>query len=104
MAAPAASPVTVAAGSHEEFITEHYWGYTAGRRTGEYRVEHPRWRIWPAVTAKFQADVATLYGQQFAAPLAALPVSQFIAEGSHVQVLRRSDDPALIEASRLGQN
>src|SRR5205823_9463702 len=27
-------------GSHEEFITEHYWGYTArGERTSEYRIE-----------------------------------------------------------------
>jgi uncharacterized protein len=36
-----------APGSQEEFITEHYWGYTAcGERTSEYRVEHPRWKIW----------------------------------------------------------
>ncbi len=32
-----------ALGSHEQFITEHYWGYTArGERTSEYRIEHPR--------------------------------------------------------------
>ena len=36
------------AGSHEEFITEHYWGYTARRGCSEYRVEHPRWRLWTA--------------------------------------------------------
>ncbi|MEP6810645.1 MAG: DUF2071 domain-containing protein, partial [Chthoniobacterales bacterium] len=31
-------------GSHEEFITEHYWGYTKRRATtSEYQVEHPRW-------------------------------------------------------------
>ena len=89
---------SVPAGSHEEFITEHYWGYTAGKRTSEYRVEHPRWKIWPAQTASFAADVAALYGEQFVAPLAAAPASQFIAEGSHVQVWRKFDDPVLAEA------
>ncbi|MEY2557543.1 MAG: uncharacterized protein QOE34_968 [Verrucomicrobiota bacterium] len=78
-------------GSHEEFITEHYWGYTARRsRLGEYRVEHPRWRLWIAQTTKFEADVATLYGPQFVEALAAPPASAFIAEGSHVEVLRRT--------------
>jgi uncharacterized protein len=98
MTAVAGPPHDVVPGSHEEFITEHYWGYTAGRRTSEYRVEHPRWRIWPAATASFKGDVATLYGAQFAAPLAAPPISQFIAEGSHVQVFRKIDDPVLVEA------
>jgi uncharacterized protein YqjF (DUF2071 family) len=84
-------PQASARGSHEEFITEHYWGYTA-RRSGlsEYRVEHPRWRLWPAQTARFEADVATLYGPQFVDALSEPPVSAFIAEGSPVEVLRRS--------------
>ena len=88
----------VPAGSHEEFITEHSWGYTAGKRTSEYRVEHPRWKIWPAQSAALSADVATLYGEQFVAPLSSKPVSQFIAEGSHVQIWRKFDDAALVEA------
>jgi uncharacterized protein YqjF (DUF2071 family) len=84
-------PQDSALGSHEEFITEHYWGYT-GRRSGlsEYRVEHPRWRLWTAQTARFDADVGTLYGPQFVEPLAAPPVSGFIAEGSNIEVHRRS--------------
>ena len=98
MCAAAGLPQSVPAGSHEEFIIEHYWGYTAGKRTSEYRVEHPRWRIWPATSADFKADVATLYGQQFVETLAAPPASRFIAEGSHVQVFRRADDPVLVEA------
>ena len=78
-------------GSHEEFITEHYWGYTA-RRSGlsEYRVEHPRWKIWHAQTTRFEADVATLYGPQFVEALSSRAVSAFIAEGSPVEVLRRT--------------
>jgi hypothetical protein len=89
----------VAVGSHEEFITEHYWGYTAGRNvTSEYRVEHPRWKIWNAHEATLKADISKLYGSEFVAALSAKPVSQFIAEGSHVQVWRKVDDPALIAA------
>lgn len=103
MTAAAGLPHSVPAGSHEEFIIEHYWGYTAGKTTSEYRVEHPRWRIWPATAASFKADVTTLYGHQFVETLAAPPVSQFIAEGSHVQVFRKADDPVLVEAVTSGR-
>ena len=84
-----------AAGSHEEFITDHYWGYTArtDRRTSEYRVEHPRWKIWRADSFELKADIATLYGEKFVEPLEARPVSAFIADGSHVEVQRRTADP-----------
>jgi uncharacterized protein YqjF (DUF2071 family) len=84
-------PRSAAEGSHEEFITEHYWGYTA-RPAGcsEYRVEHPCWRLWTAETVKFDAEVATLYGPQFVETLAAPPVSAFIADGSNIQVHRRT--------------
>ena len=83
-------PQSAGHGSHEEFITEHYWGYTA-RRSGcsEYRVEHPRWRLWKAATTKFDADVATLYGPQFVETLKAPPVSGFIADGSGIEVHQR---------------
>lgn len=81
------------AGSHEEFITEHYWGYTAlPNRVSEYRVEHPPWRYWPATEWNLTADIATLYGPVFVETLAAPPASAFIAEGSHVQVFRRSEE------------
>ena len=58
-------PQTILAGSHAEFITEHYWGYTCFRGgCSEYRVEHPRWKIWNADNFEFSADVAALYGDQ----------------------------------------
>ena len=84
-------PQSAGHGSHEEFITEHYWGYTA-RRDGcsEYRVEHPRWRLWKADTTKFDADVATLYGPQFVETLAVTPISAFIADGSGIHVHQRN--------------
>ena len=81
---------SIPAGSHAEFITEHYWGYTRTRSgCSEYRVEHPRWKIWNAETFELKADIATLYGEQFVEPLSAEPRSAFIAEGSPIQVLRR---------------
>ena len=81
---------TIPAGSHSEFITEHYWGYTCVRSgCSEYRVEHPRWKIWNADKFEFSADVATLYGKQFAEPLSQPPRSAFIADGSPIEVLLR---------------
>jgi len=84
-------PEDSAPGSHEEFITEHYWGYTA-RRSGlsEYGVQHPRWKLWRANSTTFDADIGALYGPQFVEPLSAPPASAFIAEGSHVEVLRKT--------------
>jgi uncharacterized protein YqjF (DUF2071 family) len=83
-------PQTIAAGSHPEFITEHYWGYTRVRGgCSEYRVEHPRWKIWEAASFEFSADVVALYGEQFAKTLAAPPCSTFIADGSAIIVERK---------------
>lgn len=84
----------ILAGSHAEFITEHYWGYTAVRSgCSEYRVEHPRWKVWNADTFEFKADVAALYGEQFVEPLSAKPRSALIAEGSPIKVLLREQLP-----------
>jgi uncharacterized protein YqjF (DUF2071 family) len=84
-------PAAIPAGSHAEFITEHYWGYTCVRGgCSEYRVEHPRWKIWHAETFELRADVAKLYGEQFVGTLSAPPRSAFIADGSPITVERRS--------------
>ena len=84
-------PQSIPAGSHAEFITEHYWGYTCLRSgCAEYRVEHPRWKIWNASSFELNADVASLYGEQFAATLSQQPRSAFIAGGSPITIARRS--------------
>ena len=82
------SPQEAAPGSEEEFITEHYWGYSSLRGGGcvEYQVEHPRWRVWKLLRPVLDCDVAALYGRQFAAPLAGEPSSAFLADGSEVAV------------------
>jgi uncharacterized protein YqjF (DUF2071 family) len=79
---------SLTAGSEAEFITEHYWGYNAQRdgSTLEYRVEHPRWRVYDVADAKLDCDVAGLYGEQFRESLRRKPSSAFLAEGSAVTV------------------
>jgi uncharacterized protein YqjF (DUF2071 family) len=79
-----------APGSEEEFITEHYWGYSSLRGGGcmEYRVEHPSWRVWKLSRPVLDCDVAALYGPRFAGPLAAEPSSAFLADGSEVTVYK----------------
>jgi uncharacterized protein len=86
----AGEPAPIAAGSQEEFITEHYWGYTAQRDGGtlEYRVEHPPWRIWRAAEPDLQCDAAELYGAEFAPVFGGKPESAFVAEGSPIAVYR----------------
>jgi uncharacterized protein YqjF (DUF2071 family) len=82
----AASPLET--GSEEEFITEHYWGYTRQRDGGtiEYRVEHPRWNVWRTADASWPVSVAPVYGDAFADALSGTPRSVFVADGSAVTV------------------
>jgi uncharacterized protein len=79
-----------AEGSLSQFITEHYWGYTAGRGGDslEYEVQHPPWRVWNAKQAGFSGNAAGLYGAKIAQILGREPDSAFLAEGSPVTVFR----------------
>jgi uncharacterized protein len=75
-------------GSEEEFVTEHYWGYTPQKdgSTLEYEVKHPRWKVWRAANTVLDCDVATLYGNHFSPYIQGEPSSAFLAEGSPVSV------------------
>lgn len=80
-------PQEIAAGSLEEFITEHYWGFThRPSNSTQYEVAHPRWRIRGVTESNVQADIASLYGERFVESLSAPPASAFLAEGSAVLV------------------
>lgn len=81
-------PRSAAPQSVEEFITEHYWGYTRQRDGGtlEYRVDHPRWQIWDVSAPPVDGDLEATYGTQFASVVCARPVSAFLAGGSPVTV------------------
>jgi uncharacterized protein len=86
----AGGPRDIGEGSAEEFIFEHYHGYTRQRDGGtvEYQVEHPRWRAWQTSESLLDVDVPALYGAPFAASLSGKPRSAFVAEGSPILVRR----------------
>lgn len=82
-------------GSLEEWISEHYFGYST-RGTGkggttatttEYGVEHPRWRVRPARDWQVAIPAAAaLYGEAMAERLRGAPDNGFVAEGSAVLI------------------
>jgi uncharacterized protein len=76
-----------AEGSFEQFITEHYWGYSAGRgQCFEYRVAHQPWNVWTTSAARFHGNDDSLYGPQLGAILRRAPDSALVADGSPVIV------------------
>jgi uncharacterized protein YqjF (DUF2071 family) len=82
-----AQPHAMAEGSAEEFITEHYYGYSAGRGSvREYRVEHPRWQVYGVRSYDVDCDFALLYGEGFGFLNRATPDSVMLADGSAVAV------------------
>jgi len=86
----AGAPSLPAEGSPEQFITEHYWGYSRQRDGGtvEYHVSHVPWKVWTASPAHFSGDTRDLYGDKLTQLLAKTPASAFIAEGSPVKVFK----------------
>ena len=74
-------------GSLEEFLTIRHWGYNGerGKDTLEYRVDHPRWRVWHARNARAEYQAEPLCGGELARELTS-PVSALIAEGSAVTI------------------
>lgn len=86
-----AVPVPLPANSFEEFITEHFWGYSAGPggKTVEYQVAHPRWNIFPVRQYELVCDFGRLYGEKFAFLNQQQPVSVFLAEGSPVTIFTK---------------
>ncbi len=82
------TPSEMAVESEEEFIAEHYWGYAKinERRTVEYRVEHPRWRVHPVESYDIEVNTGALYGAAFRHLQEAEPTSVFLAEGSPIIV------------------
>ncbi len=95
VALAADAPHPMRAGSTEEFIAEHYYGYTGRgpRPTREYHVAHPRWNVVPLAECFLEADIASLYGQPWVEPLTQPPVSTFLADGSAVAVYPGHDVP-----------
>jgi uncharacterized protein len=78
------------AGSHGEFIVEHYWGYTSrsGGRVDEYKVEHPKWELFSVKNEKIDVDFGGTYGSEFAFLAEERPYSVLLAKGSEVVVYK----------------
>ena len=76
--------------SHGEFIIEHYWGYTklSDRKTGEYKVEHPKWELKEIKNTEISVDFAATYGERFAFLNRAEPRSVLFAVGSEISVYK----------------
>lgn len=74
--------------SHEEFIFEHYFGYTRVNPllTQEYEVQHPHWRIHSIHNYHIHCDFEACYGPEFAFLNNATPSSVMLAQGSAVSV------------------
>lgn len=79
-----------AAGSHGEFIIEHYWGYTkrSDGRVDEYKVEHPKWELFSVKNEQIEVDFAGTYGDEFAFLAGQRPYSVLLAKGSDVAVFK----------------
>lgn len=78
----------IAEGSEEEFITEHYWGYTklGASTTSQYQVEHPRWQMYPVKNYQVNVPFAEFYGSEFGSLKDRVPDSVMLAEGSPITI------------------
>ena len=87
---PVAAPI--GDGSVEEFITEHYWGFTRRRdgTTSQYEVRHPRWNVYPVQRTTVEVDFRAVYGERFAGLSLREPDGVLLAEGSAIEVLSGS--------------
>jgi uncharacterized protein YqjF (DUF2071 family) len=75
-------------GSEEEFITEHYWGYSKfnATRTNEYEVVHPPWEVYPVRKCYIDVSFDRMYGDNFGFLRNQQYHSVFLAEGSPIKV------------------
>lgn len=86
--APSGPGTPLPPGSFEEFIAERCWGYTPqpDGSTLEYRVRHPRWRVWPVEGVTLEGDLEAAFGREWAGVLQGRPDQVFLAEGSPIGV------------------
>lgn len=75
-------------GTVEEFIFEHYYGYTKinSQFSQEYKVNHPRWQVNQVIDSSIDCDFKSMYGTDFSFLGKQTPHSVIIAEGSPVTV------------------
>ena len=74
--------------SLEEFIFEHYYGYTkiSDKVSQEYKINHPRWLVNDVIEKSILCDFSQMYGLPFGDLSHKNPDSVIIAEGSDISV------------------
>ncbi len=74
--------------SVEEFIYEHYYGYTKINEnlSQEYRVNHSRWQVNKVLDYTIDCDFGSMYGDDFSFLSDQRAHSVMIAEGSAVSI------------------
>ena len=78
-------------GSMEEFIAEHYWGFTKvnDKKTTAYEVYHPKWEIFPVNEYSITCDFGICFGEKFALLNKKEPSNVFMARGSKVKIFHK---------------
>jgi uncharacterized protein YqjF (DUF2071 family) len=86
-----AYPMT--AGSEEEFIAQHYWGYSKYNKltTFAYEVRHPSWNVHPVKKYFLDCDFSALYGKRFSFLQHKDPSSVFLADGSEITIFQKKN-------------
>ena len=74
--------------SLEEFIYEHYYGYTKVNEsaTEEYHLKHPSWEVCKMLKYNVNCDFSAMYGTAFSVLNKTKPTAVFLAKGSSVSV------------------
>jgi uncharacterized protein YqjF (DUF2071 family) len=74
--------------SIEEFIFEHYYGYTKINNSvsQEYKINHPSWLVNKVNEFSIDCDFENMYGEDFSFLSFKKPYSIIVAEGSAVTV------------------
>lgn len=82
-------PQLIVEGSKEEFITQHFWGYSRKKNyTSEYQVDHELWKSYPVSKYDINVDFEKNYGREFRFLNDMNSDSVFLVEGSDIQVFR----------------
>lgn len=86
MALPASAEMRT--GSEEEFIFEHYYGYTLrpDKKSQEYKIEHIRWQVHPVTSYSIDCDFSQNFGPAFGFLTFSEPDSVMLAAGSPIAV------------------
>lgn len=82
------APREMSRGSLEEFIFEHYYGYTklSSSESQEYKINHPRWQVNDVIDSMIHCDFEKMYGQAFGSLNNQPADAVIIAEGSDISV------------------